>query len=113
MSTSDDLQQRQQRAAINQSRFRALNEAIQLRHEGSAFDQYVCECAQKTCVERLSLAVDEYEEARKVPTHFIVAHGHVVLDVEVVLRETARYQVVEKIEHGAELARALDPRSPR
>ena len=50
---------------------------------------------------------------RGVPTHFVVAPGHVVPDVEVVVRETPRYQVVEKIGVAAKVSTQLDPRSPR
>jgi len=110
MQPNEELEQRQRRAAINQSRFRALNEATHQQHEGAAFTEFVCECAQQTCELALPLAADEYEEVRRVPTHFIVFHGHVVPDVERVVRETDRYQVVEKLEVAAKVAIALDPR---
>jgi hypothetical protein len=110
MESSDELEERQRRAAMNQSRFRVRNEATHLQHETAAFTEFVCECAQETCDIPLPLSADEYEEVRRVPTHFIVAPGHVVFAVEHVVRQTTRYQVVEKIEIAAQVAIRLDPR---
>ena len=62
------------------------------------------------CATLVPLTVSEYEEVRKVPTHFVIAPGHLVVGVEVVVRETSRYQVVEKIGAGAPMATRLDPR---
>src|SRR3954464_12462667 len=97
MSVSDDLQARQRRAGQNQSLFRRVNESIERQQPTAAFIEFVCECAQKTCDVPVPLAVDEYEEVRKVSTQFLVAPGHVVPRVERVVWETPRYQVVEKI----------------
>src|SRR3954454_20069667 len=107
---SEELQELQRRVAVNQSRFRQLNEAIEERHESSAFIEFLCECAQKTCEQPIGLTVDEYEEVRHVPTHFIVVPGHVVPQADRVVRETTRYQVVEKIGDAAKVATKLDPR---
>jgi hypothetical protein len=109
---SEALQERQRRAAVNQSLFRQMNESTERQHHGSAFIEFTCECAQKTCDTPVSLAVDEYEEVRKVSTHFIVAPGHLAPEAERVVRETTRYQVVEKIGVAAKVAVRLDPRSP-
>jgi hypothetical protein len=112
MDADDEVQDRQRRAAINQARFRETNEAIQRQHETAAFGEYVCECSQKTCTVTVSLSVDEYEEVRKVPTHFVVAPGHATPSVEEIVWETRRYQVVEKVGVAGRIAARLDPRSP-
>jgi hypothetical protein len=109
--TDESLQERRRRAALNQSQFRRLNESINQLHATSAFTEYECECTQKTCEARVSLSADEYEEVRGDPTHFVVATGHVLLDAERVVRETPRYQVVEKLGIAAEVAVKLDPRA--
>jgi hypothetical protein len=57
----------------------------------------------------ISLTVGEYEAIRSVPTHFVVARGHVDSRVEFVVRETAWYQVVEKFGIAGEVATRLDP----
>jgi len=56
------------------------------------------------------MTVAEYEKVRRVPTHFIVAQGHVVPDVERIVRTTSGDEVVEKIGDAATVARSLDPR---
>ena len=112
MSGDDELQERQRRAALNQSRFRELNEAIEDRRDSSAFTEYACECAQLTCEVTVALAVDEYEEVRRVPTHFFVAHGHVFPPAENVVRETQRYQVVEKVGVAGKVGSVAPTRAP-
>ena len=62
------------------------------------------------CAASVSLTVCEYEEVRKVPTHFLIASGHLVVGVEVIVRAAPEYQVVEKIGAAAPEATRLDPR---
>ena len=62
------------------------------------------------CAAFVSLTVSEYEEVRKAPTHFVIASGHLIVGVEVIVRETSEYQVVEKIGAGAPVATRLDLR---
>jgi hypothetical protein len=59
----------------------------------------------------VALAVDEYEEVRREPTHFFVAHGHVFPAAELVVWETPRYQVVQKVGVAGKVAARLDPRT--
>jgi hypothetical protein len=108
---TEQADERDQRVAMNESLFRSANEEIEERRAGAAFTSYVCECAQRACAVPILLARFEYEEVRRVPTHFVVARGHVVSDVERVVAETPRYHVVEKIGVAATTARRLDPRS--
>jgi hypothetical protein len=114
MDKQDELEERQTRAALNESRFRELNEGIEERDAGGAvFTEFRCECPLRSCELTVPLAVEEYEEVRAVPTHFVVAPGHVVPDFEVVVRVTPRYEVVEKIGVAAKVSTQLDPRSQR
>ena len=108
---TEQADERYRRVAMNESLFRSANEAIEERRAGAAFASYVCECAQPACALPIMLARFEYEEVRRVPTHFVVAPGHVVSDVERVVAETTRYHVVEKLGIAASVARRLDPRS--
>jgi len=104
---------RQAHAAIEQSKGRDRNELLMQTGASSAFIAFACECALQSCEARVSLSVDEYEEIRKVATHFVVAPMHWIPAVERVVRETARYQVVEKIETAAIVATKLAPRDRR
>src|SRR3954470_1043622 len=109
MGPINQLEERQRHAAVNQSSFRLLNEATHLHREGAAFTEFVCECARPTCELQLPLSVEEYEEVRGVASHFIVSPGHATTATERVVRETPRYQVVEKIQVAARMAVRLDP----
>ena len=73
--------------------------------------EFTCECTVLARDARISLTIAEYERVREDPTHFIAAVGHLVVGVEVVVSETSRYQVVEKIGAAAQVATRLDPRA--
>ena len=62
------------------------------------------------CEAFVSLTGSEYEEVRRVPTHFVIASGHLLVGVEVIVRDTPGYQIVEKIGAAASAAIRLDPR---
>src|SRR4051812_5145330 len=97
---------RQTRAARNESLYRAVNE--QLKAVNQAFSElvkasdsgpageFVCECADLTCDERIELFLEEYERVRQVPTHFVVRPGHIVTEVERVVERNERFVVVSK-----------------
>ena len=103
---------RHERAARNQSLFREVNERIEeVMNTLTEFQTFVCECAKTDCAGQLGLTLDEYEQIRAHPARFAVAPGHVVPEVERVVKEAAgRYDVVEKIAKAAEVATELDPR---
>jgi len=106
---------RQERAARNQSLFREVNERIDSTATGLSpmFTEFMCECADDSCFEHVSLTSEEYSSVRKMgPVFFLVKPRHVYLDVErVVGREGDRYEIVEKQEVAAQVAAELDPRS--
>jgi hypothetical protein len=115
--TTANAQDRQERAAKNQSLFREINERIKEMNANSHFftmlGDWVCECANDTCVERLSLSTRAYEAIRQHGTRFLVAPGdqHVWSDVEQVIEMNDEYWIVEKLERAAEIATRADPRS--
>ena len=110
-SNSDE---REIRAARNQSLFRAVNEQIKSLNE--TYAEFVgtfaiaCECADTSCIGTIELPPDEYEAIRAEPRHFAVLPGHIYPDVEDVVRESNGYVVVEKIARAAAVAEVLDPR---
>ena len=105
------------RAALDQSLFRDVNE--KLRDLNKAFEtstrssEFVCECANRDCIEHVTMTLDEYERVRSVSTHFLVLrdHSHVLPEVEEVVAEHATYFVVEKVGDAGAAAIRLDPRS--
>lgn len=74
--------------------------------------EFVCECADIGCVERIELTLERYEAVRRDPRQFIVKPGHELADEErVVERHDDDYLIVEKIGEAGERAADLDPRS--
>jgi hypothetical protein len=106
---------RQQRVAKNEALFRQVNERIEEINEelGDGGDSdFLCECGNDDCTAPIRLTLAEYEEVRRNPTHFAIARGHDVIDVERVISETDRFAVVEKFAGEAErIAVERDPRS--
>lgn len=105
----------ERRAGRNQTLFREINERI--RDIGDAgrvpTDEpwdFLCECADVTCTDTISMTVEEYEAVRSEPTHFPVIPGHERPELETVVGQTERYAVVEK--QGAVAAMAIE-RDPR
>jgi hypothetical protein len=106
-----------ERAARNEALFRQVNERVkEVSDAFAAFDQspidFVCECGLGDCVEPIPLTASEYEQVRDAPTQFFLLPGHVLPDVEVVVREADGYVVVEKLPSEEEIAVETDPRSP-
>ena len=100
--------------ARTESAFREVNEAI--ARTAARFDadeaDFVCECADPDCVHRVTANLDEYEEVRAEPTHFLLAPGHHEPAVERVVERTIEYDVVEKFTATvARIARRLNPRA--
>jgi hypothetical protein len=113
MSVAED---RGARAARNQSLFREINERVKQLNDGFSMvlpvGEWICECADDTCVERIALSAEAYEEVRANGTHFIVAPSdeHVYPDVERVTERNEPYWVVEKFGRAGEDAGRLNPR---
>ena len=106
------------RAALNQDRFRKINEQIQPTNAAHRwFDpsmpDWVCECANEGCTEAVQVTLEEYEAVRAEPTHFLIVASieHVVPGVERVVERHDRYWVVEKVGAAAELTEAFDERT--
>jgi len=72
--------------------------------------EFLCECSELGCDERVELTLQEYEEGRLEATHFLVRPGHENGRVENVVWATERFAVVEK-KVAPELLEATDPRS--
>jgi hypothetical protein len=107
---------REERLANNEVLFRDINERIAdiAEPQGIPGDDHVyeflCECSNIGCDLRLPLTLRLYESVRKDPTHFIVAPGHELPEIEIVLSRTEGYQVVQKQGDAAELVTEKDPR---
>jgi hypothetical protein len=105
-----------ERTGENEALFREVNERLKERKQDdsawTAPSQWVCECAEETCTERIEMSPREYEQLRANPTHFAVVpdQQHVSLDVERIVEKREQYWVVEKVGEAAETAEETDPR---
>jgi hypothetical protein len=103
----------QRRMARTEAAFREVNEAIAetaARFEAEEAD-FVCECADPRCAHRVTAELEDYEEVRSEPTHFLLAPGHHKPEVEQVVERTGEFDVVEKVTPlMARIVRRLNPR---
>jgi hypothetical protein len=92
--------EREVRAAQNQALFRALNERLDElnRASPSAVDTFTvaCECGDMGCIEMIEIDQRDFLKIRQEPRQFAVLPAHVLPDVEVVVRDSDHYVVVEK-----------------
>ena len=115
------MDERERRQVKNEKLFRSINERIE-QLATSPFDtgtdgqqvwDFVCECHDKNCIERIPLTVTEYENVRASGNRFVVAPGpeHLDTEIENVVDMSVRYWAVEKIGAAAEPAAEDDPRN--
>lgn len=109
------MDDRQRRIGENEVIFREVNERVRESEEtfdsGRGEAEFVCECGDAGCVDRIRMTLEEYEELRSNPTHFAIRPGHDIPDVETIVSREGRYDVVRKLPGGPEeLAISTDPR---
>lgn len=110
------MDERAARIAENEALFRDFNEEVgAVAHSFSAggenrtFD-FLCECGDPVCAQRVPVALANYEELRSSPVRFVVVPGHEIPDVERVVETTPDYNIIEKFGEAAGIARDRDPR---
>jgi hypothetical protein len=108
---------REERIAKTESLFRNVNERIAEASErfdaGDNGDaEFMCECDDPACTERLEVPLDEYEQVREDPTTFVLDPDHVRPDIEKIVRQGRGYAIVKKVDTAAaRIVRKLDPRA--
>jgi hypothetical protein len=108
--------ERARKVGVNEGLFREVNERMEeLNRTFAEFTdtiRIVCECADASCVQQITIPVSDYERLRSDPTHFAVVRGHEAPDVESVIEECEGYDVVRK-NPGVpqQVAEATDTRS--
>jgi biotin synthase-related radical SAM superfamily protein len=102
-----------ERAAKNEALFRDVNERI--AESAQRFDsreaEFVCECADAGCAERVATPIDVYEQVRSDGATFIVKPGHEDERFERVVERRSKFRIVEKLNVVGRIARSLDPRT--
>ena len=101
--------------ARTEALFRDVNERIAESAErfNAHEAEFVCECGDPGCVERLATTLDQYEEVRAAGTTFMLVPGHEDPTVErVVKRPHRQLAIVEKFSDVVvKIVRRLNPRS--
>jgi hypothetical protein len=108
----EHAERRKERLARNESLFREVNERIGQISDHGSFEpiEFLCECGEASCTETIPLSRSEYEQVRSDPLLFVIKPGHGTADVEAVVEEEARYEIVRKHEAEGRIARETDPR---
>lgn len=107
--------EREVRIARTEALFRDVNERIaESAHRFSSDEaEFVCECADPECTERVHARLDEYEQVRTDGTQFLLVPGHEDMRIERIVRRPRReFAVVKKFNAiVARTVRLLDPRA--
>jgi hypothetical protein len=91
---------REERMIENEKLFREVNERVadlQANHSGPD-PEWVCECGDETCFEKVTVPAEDYELIRAHGDWFLIMPGHDKPDIERVVRENGTYVVVEKFD---------------
>jgi hypothetical protein len=106
------LGEREHRVAENQSIFRDVNEVRPVAAEDE-WVEFLCECGDLVCTERVTLTQAEYEAIRADPRQFLLLPGHELLESEEVVTRNERFLLVRKFGEAGEIAEELDTRLER
>ena len=104
---------RARRLARNESLVRDVNERISdgaQRFDIEGRTDFLCECANDDCSERVRLTLTDYNDVRNRGDRFVIAPGHDIPELERVVAEGEGFVVVEKLGESRDLATDLDPR---
>jgi hypothetical protein len=74
--------------------------------------EFLCECGDISCKERIALTPAKYEAVRAESRQFVLKPGHELLESEEVVQKGERFVVVRKFGAAGEVAEELDSRSP-
>jgi hypothetical protein len=104
------------RIGLNEALFREVNERVKGINVGFSDDgdeaEFICECGDESCTERVVMTLTDYERVRAEPRRFAVRPGHEVHELEEVVERTGTYLVVQKrLGEPARIAEETNPRS--
>ena len=78
--------------------FRDVNERISTVADRSLDESkigLVCECFDRSCVQKVYLALMEYESLRGQPDHFVIAPGHTAAPYQRLIEANDRFALVQ------------------
>ena len=102
---------REERMAVNQTIFRAANEAIgRAGADGRKELEFLCECGDRSCLEAIAVPRNEYEAVRSNPACFVLARGHET-EGDRTVEERDGYTIAKKVGKARDIALERDPRA--
>jgi hypothetical protein len=104
----------EERKARTESAFREVNERIaeNARRFEAGETNFICECNDPQCTERVEATLEEYEDVRANGARFLIAPGHTDPTIEQVVARKGAFVVVEKVNAAARaLVRRMNPRT--
>ena len=107
------MDEQERRIALNQTIFRAGNEALAHNADSAAgVLPFICECADEDCLEAIGLTREQREEVRANPRRFVLLPGHEARGEEPmhVVEESDRFVVLEKEQGAGRIAEEQDAR---
>jgi hypothetical protein len=107
------MSERGDRLARNEAMFRSVNERVEEVVQSGPGEEidFLCECGNAECTEKVTLTRGEYEQIRSDATQFAVVPGHEIPEIEEIVLRKDRYLVVRKRPEEAGIAQETDPRS--
>ncbi|MGH3000456.1 MAG: hypothetical protein ACRDNM_14255 [Gaiellaceae bacterium] len=91
-----------------------MNERIaeNARRFDAGSTDFICECNDPQCTERIEATLEEYEDVRADGVRFILAPGHGDGSIERVVERRDEFDIVEKVQQAARaIVRRLNPRT--
>lgn len=104
----------EERKARTESAFREVNERIaeNARRFDAGETEFICECADPQCTERVEATLEDYEDVRADGACFLLAPGHGDGTIERVVERGDDFHIVEKVHEAARaIARRQNPRT--
>lgn len=107
------MSERSDRLARNETMFRSVNERVDEVVQPGPQEEidFLCECGDSECVEKVTLTREEYERVRADGTQFAIVPGHEIPEIEDVVLRADRFLVARKHPEESEIAQETDPRS--
>lgn len=102
----------EERAARNEALFREVNEQVNaLASDSHGSAEFLCECGNADCTERVHVPLRLYEQIRTNPRAFLLVPGHENDEFETAVERGVGYLVVEKEGTAGRIAERTDPRN--
>jgi len=104
----------EERKARTESAFREVNERIaeNARRFDAGETEFICECGDPQCTERVEATIDDYEEVRADGARFLLTPGHGDGTIERVVEKRDGFHIVEKVHAVARaIVRRQNPRT--